>query len=103
MDMNWEEQSINIGTVRENSTNKFKYVSTKPLDIVNIKRGCTQCTRFKPYNKKTGILEVTFTSAYIPKQLRITPGFQMVKKSITITHASGEVETLIFTAKIIKK
>ena len=101
--MNWKETHVNLGTIRENTTTKFKYESLNPLNIVQIKRGCTQCTTYKAYNPTTGILEVSFTSAYIPKQLRLKPGFQMVKKSITITYASGEVETLIFTAKIIKK
>lgn len=101
--MKWKETHLNLGTLRENTTTKMLFHSLVPLEIVSIKRGCTQCTTFKAYNKETGTLEVSFTSGYIPKQLRLKPGFQMIKKYVTLTYSNGETENLIFTAKIIKK
>lgn len=101
--MKWKETHLNLGTIKENTTTKMRYQSLEPLNIVAIKRGCTQCTTYKAYNKETGILEVSFTAGYIPKQLRVKPGYQMIKKYVTLTYSDGSMENLIFTAKIIKK
>lgn len=101
--MNWKEYKINFGTMVEGSRKLFNFESLVPLDIQSVKPGCGSCTKLSKYNKETKILKAVFTAETIPIHLRSNPGYQVVTKAITVTHESGEVDTLIFTGKIIKK
>jgi len=100
--MNWENILINLGNVKEKSRTVFKFKSVRPLDIEKVKPSCGACTYYKKYNPETGELKVTFKSGSLPKHLAINPGYQYVRKALTVTYTSGEVEVISFTAKIVK-
>jgi hypothetical protein len=101
--MNWQRNTIALGDVRENAIREFKYISTEPLPIKDIKPGCGNCTFVKGYNSQSGELLVTYKSTSIPIHLRTNPGFHEVRKVITIVYQDDTSERLFFTAKVIKR
>lgn len=101
--MNWAEQIINLGKVKENSKISFNFVATKNLEIVRIKPGCGTCTFVKKLNKDLQ-LPVIYKPGSIPIRLRNANGGNglPVRKTITITYSDGTEDVLTFTATVIK-
>lgn len=99
--MNWKNNTINLGNIKENSKHILTYESVTPLDIINISPGCTPCTSIKGY--KNNNLTVEYKVSKIPIHLKKNPGYQQIIKTIVVTYKDGSKEVLIFTAKIIKK
>lgn len=100
--MSWETNRIDLGIIKQNSTIRFDFHSLYPLDIETIKPGCGGCTVVGKYRNR--ILPVTYKPGAIPKHIIRKPQFkfQVVTKTIKIIYKDGNVETLYFTAQIIK-
>lgn len=97
---NWIRRRINLGTIKQNSKHILKYESNGTLSIHSISPGCAECTTINGYDGKT--LTVTYRTGSLPVQLKNNPGYQDVRKVVTITYEDGDKETLDFTARITK-
>ena len=97
--MNWENNRINLGVVKEKSTNKFSFLLVEPVEVTKITPSCGGCTTAK---LKDNFLNVTYKPGKIPKHIADKHNFQYVTKTITVTYADGQKEVLTFTAKIEK-
>lgn len=100
--MNWKEGVLNLGEVRENSSQRFSFEAVGDFKIKSIRPGCGGCTKVDPYNAETGFLTGKLKVPTIPVHLRMSPGTQQISKAIFITYQSGESETLFLIAKVIK-
>lgn len=94
----WEEKTIDLGFIKEDSKNKFEFVSIGELDIKDIKPGCGSCTTIKGYKNK--VLTVVFKPGKIPAHLKVS--LIPITKTIVVTYENDTKETLTFKA-ILKK
>ena len=100
--MNWESNTINLGKVKQKTKTKFVFKAIRDLDIKLIKVGCQLCTFVQSYDKDKKELKGYYKSEEIPRQLLVNPGYQQVRKPITITYADGQTEIISYTAQVIK-
>lgn len=100
--MNWESSTINLGKIKQRSKTNFVFKAIRDLDIKFITVGCQRCTFVQPYDKDKRELRGYYKSETIPKQLSINPGYQQIRKPITITYADGQTEIISYTAQVIK-
>lgn len=100
--MNWVQNIINLGQVKESSKNNLTFVATKKLDILKATPSCGTCTFVRKFNEKTLKLEVVYVPGKIPPQLRKSESIP-IRKTITITYKDGTEEVLSFTAMLVKR
>lgn len=97
--MNWVNNNIDLGQVKEKSVNKFQFEATDPtLKVYDIKPTCGGCTKILSY--KDGILKVSFTAPKIP--VHLTTRYWNYSAGVIITHFDGSKERLLFRSVIVK-
>lgn len=89
---NWKETTVNLGSVKQNTTKIIKFESTRLLDIVSVTPGCPGCTKFVDY--KDNILTIKYTADSVPKHLKNEGS--TINKTVTIQYEDHTEETLSF-------
>jgi len=96
----WENNTINIGKVTENTTKKFYFQALEDLPgIRNIIPACG-CSDYK-FNRETNRLHIIYTAGRLPYHLK-EHGEQEIEKSFKIEYTGGGSDVLIFTGKKVK-
>lgn len=100
--MKWKDYYINLGNIKENTRHTLIYYlnDLKIEDVFSITPNCGSCTTVKTYDDTKLVVEYHVQS--IPKHLIYNPGWQDIRKVITITYKDSSQEILSFTAKITK-
>lgn len=94
----WASKSVQIGTVRESSTHKLKFLGLPGIpDVKEIITSCG-CTKAK-YDSGTRELSVTYKAGKVPNQVQ---GAQIVNKSITVIYIDGTQDVLWINGAKIK-
>ena len=89
---NWKETTINLGSVKQNTTKIITFESTRLLDIVSVTPGCPGCTKFVDY--KDNLLTIKYIADSIPKHLRGEGA--TINKIVTIQYEDHTEEVLRF-------
>lgn len=77
----WVSQTIELGSILENSTHKVKFRLLSPITIDKMESAC-RCTE-PIYNKETQTIDVEYKAGKVPKHLRYKGSF-LVKKVIKV-------------------
>jgi hypothetical protein len=83
----WENQTIELGSILENSTHDFRFIYNGDLEIKEMTASCG-CT--KPVHKpEEKAIEVTFKAGKVPKHLRYK-GMYVVNKQVKVFTPQGK-------------
>ena len=93
----WEKKIIDIGPVKVGTKLDIIFKATRPLEIENIKVGCT-CTKYH-YSNKDNVLLVKYKAGSIPFHLRAV-GFYTISKTLSIYYKDGTMDVLSFKVKV---
>ena len=89
---NWKNYTVNIGTVKQNTSVEVKFESTRPLDIQHISPHCGSCTKFIDY--KDNVLTFKYTASSFPLHLNTKEA--VISKGATVYYTDGSSEELKF-------
>ena len=89
---NWKNYTVNIGTVKQNTSVEVKFESTRHLDIQHISPHCGSCTKFLDY--KDNILTFKYTASSYPVHLKNDQS--VISKGTTVYYEDGTPEELKF-------
>ena len=96
--MNWINNPLDLGIIKENTAYNFEFIAAKTLEIESAKAGCSSCTSLHGYSE--GRLRVKYKSSSIP--IHLNSREQRVEKNIVVKYRDKTTEVLKFTA-IVRK
>lgn len=99
--VNWIEDFIILGEVKERETVEVKFIATRELKIKEVVASCG-CSTPKYDKKAAKEIVVAFKTGDIPHHLK-SVGSYTTTKSLSVYYEDGGKDVLRFRAKVVKK